>query len=92
MSLINVQVKSVEEDRVLCKKILLLEPIDGSRIEDYHYDIRSLEKDFDVEEIHSDLHFVFSDQVSKFFEIHGDDRYQDLTQLLRFINEAAVDM
>ena len=83
MNTCNLIVKGVEEDRRTKKLILLLEPSDRTRLEDYHYDIRLLQKDFDVDEIDEDLHFVYSDQIKDFFERHG-----DLTQSLRFINEA----
>ena len=85
----NLKVRS-KEIRKGMESVILLEPIDKERIEDYHYDIRLLSKDFDIEEIEEDFHFVRADQVSEFFKRHTDSRYQDLTQSLRFLNEEMI--
>ena len=86
----NLKVNKKRLGKSTGKSVILLEPIDKIRIEDYHYDIRSLKKDFDVEEIDEDLHFISSEQVLEFFKRHTDSRYKDLTQSLRYINEVVT--
>ena len=49
---INFKIKKIAVDRVTQKNVVLLQPSNQDHIEDYHYDIRLLSKDFLVEEIH----------------------------------------
>ena len=85
---INFKIHSKEVSRSSNKSIILLEPIVSEYIEDYHYDIRMIEKDFDVQEIDDDLHFVYEDDIKGFFQKHEESKVNDVPVRLMILNES----
>jgi hypothetical protein len=87
---INFKIKKIAVDRVTQKNVVLLQPSNQDHIEDYHYDIRLLSKDFLVEEIHEGLHFIYADDIKSFFNKHQEAKISDIPLRLQILNEAVL--
>lgn len=85
---INFKIKRTAVSRNSQRDVVLLEPINKEHIENYHYDIRLLSKDFEVTEIADDLHYVYSDEVKGFFEKHQETKINQVPLRLQLLNEA----
>lgn len=86
---INFKIKKISVDRDSAEHVILLEPSNISRIEDYHYDIRMLDKDLDVSEIDEELHFVFTNDIRDFFLLHLETKISEVPLRLLLLKEAA---
>jgi hypothetical protein len=87
---ISFKIKRTSVCRNTDQSVILLEPIDLNRVEDYGYDIRLLRKDFNVQEISDDMHFVYSDEVKDFFEKYSEVKTKEIPTRLLLLNDAAV--
>lgn len=85
---INFKIKRTAVSRDSDREIVLLEPVNVEHIENYHYDIRLLSKDFDVREVADDLHFVYADEITTFFTKHQETKINDVPTRLLILNEA----
>jgi hypothetical protein len=85
---INFKIKRTAVSRSSLRDLILLEPINSNHIENYHYDIRLLRKDFSVVEIDDDLHYVYADEISRFFKKHEETKIVEVPTRLFMLNEA----
>jgi|TARA_R110000765_G_scaffold96266_1_gene181083 hypothetical protein len=85
---INFKIKRTAVSRSSNKDVILLEPINENDIENYHYDIRILSKDFDVQEISDDMHFVYSEDIIGFFADNQETKIYDIPARLLVLSAA----
>lgn len=85
---INFKVRRTALSRTSGRAVILIEPISQSDIEGYHYDIRILSKDFLVEEVAEDMHFVYASDVKEFFSKHQETKVNDVPVSLLVLSSA----
>lgn len=86
---INFRVKRTALSRSSNRVVIVIEPISQSNIENYHYDIRTLSKDFLVEEIAEDMHFVYASDIKDFFSKHQETKVNDVPVSLLVLSLAS---
>lgn len=90
MSEINLRVTNKRLNGRTNELAIFLEPIDQNKIEEYLYHIRCLKKEFKVEEIEQDLHFMYYDQIKEAFLRYSGTKRTLLLESLYFMGEMSI--